>query len=154
MTRPAAWLGTAIAAIAFACSSTHDNPAPADAGSPDAATLDAGHESGSGFPVDEAGPSPPADAARSECDQLRAQTTALGLTASACNPAGASECNASIDGICCPITVSISSTQAVNDFTEAVRAYKAKCTPDCSKILCSGGPSMVCDGTGTNGVCR
>jgi hypothetical protein len=144
-------IGAALCLLLVQCGSSSAGPAP-DAGRPDAAPIDAGHESGSGFPLDDSGGGPPD--AGSECDQLRAQVTALQITARACNPQGASECTAAIDGICCPITVSISNNGPVNDFTQAVLAYKAKCKPDCSTVICGAAPTNVCTGTGNQGLCE
>jgi hypothetical protein len=131
------------------CSSSSGGP-PADAGPPDVAPIDAGHESGTGFPVDDSGPPD----AGSECDQLRLQVTTLETAARACNPQGASECTAAVDGICCAITVSISNNGPVNDFTQAVNGYKAKCKPDCTTVICGTAPTNVCTGTGNQGLCE
>ncbi len=130
----------------------------AGAGGVDAATADAGADSardtGSGFPTTDAG-DVDAGGGGSTCDQLRAQVNAYGLVARACNPQGASECTAAADGLCCQITVSIGSTQAVNDFQHAVTDYANKCgAADCSKVICEQTPSGICDGTGTKGICR
>lgn len=144
----------ALPALLLACSASSSPPAATPDASADA-TADAPRDTGSGFPIDEAGAVDAADAG-SECDQLRAQANALGLAARACNPQGSGQCNAGADGICCQITVSIASTQAVNDFQHAVDQYKSKCTVDCSMVLCdpTAVPSGVCDGTGSTGICR
>jgi hypothetical protein len=134
--------GVAATVLFAACSSSSSGPfAAADAGR--GATVDAGHDGGSsGFPVDDSGPA--VDAAATECDTLRKQATDLQITAKGCNPQGANECAASVDGICCPITVSFENQQAVNDFQQAVLAYKAKCQVDCSTVICGGTPSNKC----------
>jgi hypothetical protein len=140
----------ALVLVLAGCSSS-SSPAPtADAGPADV-TVDAARESGSGFPIDDGGTPPDAG---SECDQTRAQVIALQTLARACNPQGVSECNAAVDGICCPITVSINNNGPVNDFTQAVTAYKQKCSPDCTKVICGNAPTNVCDGTGNKGVCQ
>ena len=146
-------LASALVGATVACSSSSGSPA----GGSDAAadvTVDTGHDGGSGFPVTDAADLDVADAG-SECDQLRAQVNAYGLVARACNPQGANECHAAADGICCQITVSIGSTQAVNDFQHAVADYQTKCgDAGCGQVICDQAPSGICDGTGTKGICR
>jgi hypothetical protein len=139
--------------LVAACSSTSASPTAGPDASADA-TADAPHETGTGFPQDDAGTVDAADAG-SACDQQRAQVNALGLLARACNPQGASECIAAADGICCQISVGVGATQAVNDFQHAVLDYASKCgAADCTKVICEPAPSGVCDGTGTKGICR
>ncbi len=133
-----------------ACGSSASSPSPpADAGGEDA-PVETGPD-GTGFPIDDSGP--PADGGN-ECDRMRAEVNALGLAARGCNPQGANECGAAVDGVCCQLSVSISSTQAVNDFQQAVMAYKTKCQPKCTSCLPEPVPSGVCEGSGNNGTCR
>jgi hypothetical protein len=140
-----------LAVLTGACSSDGAAPTPPpDAGPHDAG--DAGHDSSSGFPVDEGGP--PTDAPTTQCDQLRTQVIQLQTAARACNPQGANECSGAVDGICCSITVSFNNSSAVNDFTQAVTTYKTKCTPDCSKVICGQTPTLVCDPVGAKGTCE
>ena len=132
-----------------ACGNGSSSPL-VEAGPIDSST-EASHESGTGFPIDD-GAAPPD--AGSECDQMRAQVLDLQTLARACNPQGVSECGAAVDGICCPVTVSIGNTGPVNDFTQSVTAYKQKCNPDCTKVICGAAPTNVCEGTANKGVCQ
>lgn len=132
----------ASAALLAGCSSATSSPAPSlDAGA-DVSTFDAGHDASTGFPVDDSGPAE--DAAASECDSLRKQATDLQIAARACNPQGANECAAAVDGICCAISVSFGNQQAVNDFQQAVLTYKSKCKVDCSTVICPQAPTNTC----------
>ncbi len=133
-----------LALTCTACSSSSAT-VPQDAG-PDAAPVEAGaRETGSSIPDAAA----PFDAGNA-CDRLKETVDQAGDLARACDPASSSPCAASVDGLCCPITVDSSSGGAVNDFQEAVKSYKAKCKPDCTKVLCSPNPgaSGICDQAG------
>ena len=92
--------------------------------------------------------------AGNDCDRLKEIVDQRSALARTCNPQIADQCSAAVDGLCCPITVSASSNAAVNDFHQAVKNYKAKCKPDCTKIFCSANPppSNICDGASR--VCR
>ena len=109
--------------------------APATMGAPDAFAA-----------VPEAGA--PAEGG-SMCDRLKQAVDDRSALARACNPQGASECNAAVDGLCCTITVNASSNGAVADFEHAVNSYKAMCKPDCTRVLCGidPPPSNICDQT-------
>ncbi len=155
-------VGAALLAFALAGGTTllACTSAPSGGGGRDAADAapdaprDAAHDGGSGFPVTDDAGEDAADAG-SACDRLRAQIDALGRLARACDPQGAQECIAAVDGLCCQITVSAASTQAVGDFQRAVSGFASKCgPPDCTKVLCELSPSGVCDGTGRVGTCR
>jgi hypothetical protein len=97
------------------------------------------------------------DTSQSPCDELKQQVIQLGLTARKCNPQAPSECGATTDGPCCPITVDIGSTSAVNDYDHAVGQLWAAmdagtCTYDCKLAYpCKQAPSNVC---GTNSECQ
>jgi hypothetical protein len=153
MRRALLLVAAALGLACTCCSSTSAGTAAATDAAADAPP-DAAKDAGSGFPTTDSGDVDAADAG-SACDQLRAQVDAYGLIARACNPQGASACAAAADGICCQITVSIGSTQAVNDFQHAVTDYVSKCGPaDCTKVICEQAPSGICDGTGNKGICR
>jgi hypothetical protein len=159
---------TAALAAAIACGSGSSSPGPAgDAGTEAAPPNDATSEacfpfcgsssSGSGGSSGSGSSSGSADAApdAQSCDGLKATATALQPAAKACNPALASQCTASTDGICCPVTVSAGNESAVNDFAVAVATYKAQCTPSCIGIVCKPAPSQICQATsGGQGECQ
>jgi hypothetical protein len=146
-------LAAALGVAGEACSASNASSAAAHDAAADV-VVDAARDAGSGFPVTDASDDAAVDAG-SACDQLRAQVNAYGLVARACNPQGASACTAAADGICCQISVSIGSTQAVDDFQHAVSDYATKCGPtDCTKVICDIVPTGICDGTGTQGICR
>jgi hypothetical protein len=140
--------------VAFsACSSTSTSGA-ADAGS-DASLADAGHESGGNpFPGIDSGTR--TDSGGTLCGQLKTKVDQLGIAArTCCLSCSEAQCNAATNGPCCPVSVTASNTQAVNDYDQAVKAYKAQCNPDCSAIICDQTtPSSVCDGTGASGICQ
>lgn len=134
--------------VASGCSSSPTSPPPADAGS-DPLAVDAGHpETGapppdSGAPADGGGP----------CDHLKELVDQASALARSCDQRAAAPCSAAVDGLCCPVTVDAANNAAVNDFQQAVKNYKARCMPNCTKILCgvSPPPSNQCD---TSGACR
>lgn len=146
---------SASALAVFACSSSSSVPSGGGDAAADAPVDDAGQDSGGNiFPGVDSGTSD--GNANTPCAQLKAKVDQLGLTARQCCPSCAqSQCNAATDGPCCPITVSASSTQPVDDYDQAVKAYKAQCNPDCSRVICDQTtPSNVCDGTGSTGTCQ
>jgi len=161
MHRYARFASRAIAALALldGCSSSDAAP-PADAG-PEAAAHDAAQDAGCGLfcggpQPDSGGTQQDGGDAGSICDQLKAMIDQLQTAAKACNTNATMQCNASTNGICCPITVTSSNVQAVNDYDHAVGAYMTTCMPSCNGIICPQVPSNACDGQpgGTMGVCE
>ena len=128
------------------CSSSPSSPGPQDAGT-DQGAVEAGHaDTGapppdSSAPIDGGGP----------CDHLKDMVDEASRLARTCDPHGAAPCAAAVDGLCCPITVDAANNSAVNDFQQAVKNYKAKCMPDCTKIFCGANPPPTnqCDPTST-----
>ena len=136
-------------ALGLGCSSSDGAPQAVDAGAAADATapVDAGKDSGNPFVTDSGGV--PGPDASDPCQDLLRMVNQLGLVARACNPvADSARCNATANGPCCPISVNVSSTQAVNDFDSIVAMYKAKCSPDCSKVICPQTPSNRCEAGG------
>ena len=134
--------------VAAGCSSTPTSPAPSDAGTGEA-SVDAGRaETGpptpdSGAPADGGGP----------CDHLKELVDQASTLARSCDLRAAAPCSAAVDGLCCPVTVDAANNAAVNDFQQAVKNYKARCMPDCTRLFCGANPppSNQCD---TTGACR
>lgn len=136
-----------VASSLVACGSDSASPAPSDA-SAEAAPGDSGREGG-GCPFgcsNDGGTSGDADAdAADMCTQLKAVIAQLGTAARACNPNRSMECSGQTEGICCPISVSPGNNAAVSAFDNAVAAFKASCTMDCSMARCSMNvPSNSC----------
>lgn len=138
-----------------ACSGSSSGPAGADAGS-DASLTDAGAESGGNpFPGIDSGTRGDAGGTTT-CNQLKTKVDQLGLLArKCCLSCSEPQCNGATQGPCCAVSVTASNTQAVNDYDQAVKAYKVQCNPDCTAIICDQTtPSNVCDGTGATGICQ
>jgi hypothetical protein len=90
------------------------------------------------------------------CGQMEAALGGLQALAQTCNSNLTMQCNGSTMGVCCPITVTASSTEAVNNFDVAVAGYVAACPPDCSMVICNDpAPSHACVGSAATGqVCQ
>jgi hypothetical protein len=125
-------------------SSSPPQDAASETGEPDAES-----DGGSCFPFcgsADAG-SPRVDASGLDapsCDQLKAAYEALQGPAQACDPQLQAQCAATTNGPCCPVAVTASSQAAVDNFDQAVAAYVAACSPDCSMIICMPTPLSQC----------
>ncbi|HEY8039133.1 MAG TPA: hypothetical protein VIF15_05035 [Polyangiaceae bacterium] len=141
------------------CGNGAASPSTAQDGGTDASSAGDAAEGGcfptcaggdSGLPGDDAG----GDGAAT-CDQLKAEAVSLEAAARACNPQLPSPCSASTDGICCPVSVTPGNTTAIDNFDQAVAAYKAQCTPNCAGIVCHPAPSNTCQPTQpSQGICQ
>jgi hypothetical protein len=135
------------------CGSSSSNAPPADAGA------DAHHvvaqDSGNPFGGGDSGDDASDGGDGGICAQLKAQVAELGQTARACNPSSASpQCGAQTNGPCCPVSITPGDPVPVENYDQAVKAYVAQCSPDCTIVICGVTPSNVCDGTGSAGICR
>ena len=83
------------------------------------------------------------DAAQS-CAQLKSHVDSLEIPARACNPNVPSQCTGTVQGICCPITVTAGNDTAANNFQEAVDLYQQQCDAACLPIVCPAAPSDEC----------
>jgi hypothetical protein len=103
--------------------------------------------------LDAGGSSPEADTdAAMSCAALKASYESLEATARMCNPQIPGGC-ISTDDPCCMVAVSSASPDAVNAFADAVAAYSAQCTPNCTLRICQT-PTGTCMPTGTaTGIC-
>lgn len=65
------------------------------------------------------------------------------------------QCGEGIDGLCCKLWVTDSSSKAAKDFKAAVDAYKnAKCAVSCVNVDCTNGPTYSCQSvSGARGAC-
>jgi len=148
-----------LAACLLGCGSGSSSSPPGDAGADaPSAEGEGAADSGDCFPFcgtgRDAGAADAASDAALSCAQLEANYLMLEAAARACNPQLPNQCAATTNDPCCPVTVTVSNTQAVNDFDYAVMRYEAQCTADCSMRICQPAPSGHCDGTGSMGVCR
>jgi hypothetical protein len=154
----------ALLVVCAACSSGSSSPASSSEAGADAASgQDAADDScfpfcsssgSGGSSGGSSGDDASADAAG--CDALRAQVEALLPAARACNPALASQCTGTTDGICCPVSVTAANESAVNNLAVAVASYKQSCSPSCIGIVCPPAPSNTCQPLqgGQAGLCQ
>jgi hypothetical protein len=163
--------GPLLALFSVLCASCSDgpssSPAPHDA-AVEGATGEASTDDGACFPFcgsggndagADVGGGPPGDASAdgASCDGLKAVYEALQGPAQACNPQLQSQCAATTNGPCCPLTVTAASQSAVDNFDQAVAAYLAQCPPNCSQIICQPAPSNICNplgGSASQGRCQ
>jgi hypothetical protein len=95
------------------------------------------------------------DGGDASCAQLKSQVEMLQAPAQACNPAQVNQCSGTVQGLCCPITVSAGNDQAANAFEQAVSSFTSQCDAGCLAPVCPTAPSLHCDKTqGTQGVCE
>lgn len=128
------------------------------------ATADGGHDGGGcpfGCTIPDGGDDGSGDSAsdaKLTCTQLKSQIDMLGNVARACNPSLSQQCIGSTNGICCPISVSPGDPAPVENYDQAVAAYKANCGPvDCSTTMCpTNVPSNACDAPmgSSSGLCE
>lgn len=84
--------------------------------------------------------------------QLQAEEPAAEQCCATCNSI---QCTTQVDGLCCPLTVNLASSDAVKTYEATLKAFNdAKCLHSCPALACSTKPSSVCNGTGTNGTCQ
>jgi len=156
---------TGVVTAAAACGSSSGGASSAPDASVDASPADAGDESclfcGSvedvGAPQgDDSGSMTMVDGGFTDCEQMEAALAGLQAAAQACNSNLTMQCNGTTQGPCCPITVTSSSTDAVNNYDVAVAGYVAACAPDCSMVICTDpAPSHQCAGSSSTGqVCQ
>lgn len=152
-----AWRLGVLAILLLGCGSGSSGTPPSDAGGTDAARGDAA-DGGACFPFcGDAGRGGDATGdVNVSCDQQKVLVETLQAKAKACDPRFSNQCTATTNDPCCPITITSSNVQAVNDFDQAVATYKSECSPDCSREICQPAPSNVCDAPqgSTQGVCR
>jgi hypothetical protein len=85
------------------------------------------------------------DGAMTSCAEMEAAVAGYQAAAQACNSNLAMQCNATTMGVCCPITVTSSNTDAVSNFDVSVASYVAACNPNCSMTICTNpAPSHAC----------
>ncbi len=146
------------------CGSSSGGSSPSDAGA-DASSVDAGDEDcifcvpfeDSGPPQgDDSSVMMTPDGAGTSCAQMETALAGLQALAQTCNSNLTMQCNGTTQGPCCPITVTSSSTDAVNNYDVAVAGYVAACAPDCSMVICTDpAPSHQCAGSSSTGqVCQ
>jgi hypothetical protein len=84
-----------------------------------------------------------------DCNALAASLTDLQAKAQACcATCDIVQCTASVQGLCCPVTVNSASAQTTLDFEAAVQQYHQDCPSECPAIACEKSPSGVCGAAG------
>jgi hypothetical protein len=90
-----------------------------------------------------------------DCTSLAAEIATLQAKAQeCCATCDIVQCTKSVNGLCCPVSVNIATSQATQAFVAAVQQYQAACVSMCPAIVCQAAPSGICDGTSTTGECR
>jgi hypothetical protein len=135
---------------------------PSSAPPSDASASDATVDTNQGPPPGDTGPAGDAagisvgDEAGPVCDMMEAMVNQLAAAAEACCPnCGQPQCTAAVQGVCCPVTISSTTSQdAINNFETAVTAFQSQCSPKCSSKVCPPTPSKICIGSGMAGSCQ
>jgi hypothetical protein len=106
-------------------------------------------------PLVDGGGSDAANDSPPTCDQLFQQLTSETTAATSCCPTCKSlQCTAQVDGLCCPLTVSNATSDAVKTYEATLAQIKAShCAVNCPALACSTKPTMTCDAI-NGGTCR
>jgi hypothetical protein len=88
------------------------------------------------------------------CAALKSQVEMLQAPAQACDPTKPTQCAATAQGLCCPITVTSGTDTAVNAFAQAVTTFATQCDAGCLTPVCPTAPSLHCNAVGMQGVCQ
>jgi hypothetical protein len=148
MTRTALLLFASVAGCSGAIASIElEDASPGSPGSDagpveDATVSDSGAvPRDTGVPIEDARPD-----ARG-CERLRLRIDELRKEVLTCCPfCGALQCTAALDDLCCPLSTSKGGQTVANDFSAAVKEYKARCGPiACPAVPCKPAPSNDCD---------
>jgi hypothetical protein len=95
------------------------------------------------------------DGGDASCAQLKNEVAMLQAPAQACNPTELHQCNGTVQGLCCALTVTAGNDQAANAYAQAVTSYKSQCDAGCITTVCPTVPSNVCQMTQpTQGICQ
>jgi hypothetical protein len=81
------------------------------------------------------------------CDALAAEVAAKLTAAKACTGASNQECQAFVDGMCCPEVVTESNAPATQEYLDALAAFEqAGCVADCPAVPCQPTNQGLCSG--------
>jgi hypothetical protein len=83
---------------------------------------------------------------QSDCQERQTQLTNIQDILRKCCPTCQGECTQSIEGVCCPFTVSpTANSTAVMAYEQAMQAFKASCPVACPASPCPAAPSNSCN---------